>query len=169
MSSGSAVPMSRLSIDRNSQQQQHQQNQINTRIPFNQQLSHQISGNNNLINSSSSVNSSGSNLTKTDSVVSCGGSTVVGGSSDNLTNLTFITTSISSTTTTTLSYNQSDSHDTGSPTKKKIKVESNVNNAGSDDTISGLKKRILEHKYQRLKSVKEKYVKFVSFLLYIFC
>lgn len=66
---------------------------------------------------------------------------------------------------------------TGSPDRKRIKLEvseagsngggSNSSSSGGVDDLTALKRRILEHKYMRLRSVKEKYSEHVSELFYL--
>lgn len=58
---------------------------------------------------------------------------------------------------------------TDSPERKKLKLENCDSSAGSggNDDLSALKKRILEHKYMRLRSVKEKYSEHVTELFFL--
>lgn len=155
MSSGSAVSVltsssiSRMQSDRNLQQNiiNATQNQLSNTRNLYQNQQFLISANN---NSDLQINSSNTSNIKTDSVVTSA-------SDLNIKNLSYLgasnlPTSSSSTSTVTSVENIK----ILSPSKKRLKTEeiSTVD----DNTVSGLKKRILEHKYQRLKSLKEKYV-----------
>lgn len=153
MSSGSAVSVSSLSnirmqSDRNIQQNINNnatQNQLSNTRNLYQNQQYYISANN---NSDLHINSSNTSNTKTDSVVTSASDLNI----KNITNLG--TTNLPSTTSTVSSI---DNLKILSPSKKRLKLEE-ISIFGEDNSISGLKKRILEHKYQRLKSLKEKYV-----------
>lgn len=177
MSSGSAVPVSsssspisRMQSDRNSQNINLTQNQLtNSRNLYQNQQYLSISANNNSdlqINNSSNT----SNI-KTESVVTSA-------SDLNIKNIQYLGTSnlpssSSSISTSTLPSRQISSASTPSsstpgilidisdiisPSKKRIKLDETAISTVDDNSISALKKRILEHKYLQLQSLKEKYV-----------
>lgn len=62
-----------------------------------------------------------------------------------------------------------------SPDRKRVKLEvlelgsscESTNNSGGNDDLAALKRRILEHKYMRLRSVREKYSEHVSELFFL--